>query len=175
MIQFDESQEGSINYQEFNKLLKHLKEANKKREARVKELEKRKKKEEKLTRFVIKVAPIILSPAKSHKVWTAVDQNSGNLSFSSSHDIAHELDLSRDSTTPAITGKPPREGLPLSSSTENLRVSIFQLAIFIPMQEEELEELIKEEARHFFGKLIQKSSGRKQFLTWLFHLADTDK
>lgn len=39
------------------------------------------------------------------------------------------------------------------------------------LEDDELAELIKMEARQFFEKLIKTPEGKAQFLNWLFHLA----
>jgi len=142
LFRFDEGHDGALHYEEFTKLIKHLKASHQQAD----EPKKRRRWKEK---ELGKSSENLRLSLSSSGVWTSVDQNS-----------ASELDLSRDGKTPMITGR--KSHMRPSCSTDDLT-------------EEELNQLVKTEAKEFFGKFIQKSSGRKKFLTWLFHLADADK
>lgn len=73
-----------------------------------------------------------------------------------------EYKLSRDSSTPIITGQMPEDDSSSddsSSSTEG----------------EEISEHIYIETSDFFDKTIESEQGRQGFITWLFNLTDYDK
>lgn len=132
LFRFDTSQEGSINFEEFRRLVHHLHLADKKaKERKKKETSKKISKSPKITRI---------------RAWTAVDQ-----------DTVKTLNLSREET-PMITGKVKEaEDVPEED-----------------LSKEELDELLQQEAREFFGNLLKRDESKKKFLTWLFHLADVD-
>lgn len=73
-----------------------------------------------------------------------------------------EFKLSRDSSTPAITGQ-----VPLDNSTDEESDS--------SAEEEELTEHIYIETSDFFEKMTESEEGRLKFMTWLFKLVDIDK
>lgn len=135
LFRFDASQEGSINYQEFQNLLKHLQEAEKKAED-------------------IKKSRELLDEIRNRNesAWTSVDEASKS-----------DIDLDRESETPMIVGaKHPEEA------------HMEQEVLTAEEEERVLRELVQQEAREFFSKLIKGEEGRQRFISWLFQLADYD-
>lgn len=126
LYKFNRSKQGTINYNEFEKLVLYIKSI-------VKDLKEKKD-----------------SRPKS-KMWIPITRKTAK----------REYKLSRDSSTPAITGQIPDDDSSEESSSS--------------ADDEELSEHIYIETTDFFEKTIESEEGRLNFLSWLFKVTDYDK
>lgn len=91
-------------------------------------------------------------PKPKSKMWIPITRKTAK----------REFKLSRDSSTPLITGQMPEE----SSSESDSDSSI---------EDEGLSEHIYIETIDFFEKMTESEEGREKFCSWLFKLTDMDK
>jgi len=85
------------------------------------------------------------------KVWCPINRETMNLSY----------ELSRDASTPVITGQRPDDEPQTEEDLEEVEGAV-------------LAEEISRDAGEYFDQTVATVDGRKKFSTWLFHLADTD-
>lgn len=127
LFKFNKNLQGSLTYNEFEKLLLYLKSISKDIK------EKR------------------LSRPKS-KMWIPITRKTAK----------REFKLTRDSSTPIITGQMPEDDSSDSDSDSSA-------------EEEDLSEHIYIETSDFFEKMTESEEGRQTFYKWLFKLTDMDK
>lgn len=85
------------------------------------------------------------------KVWCPIDRQTMNLSY----------ELSRDASTPMITGQRPEDEPPTEEDLEEVEGTV-------------LAEEISRDAGEFFDQTVASIDGRKKFLLWLFKMTDTN-
>jgi Ca2+-binding EF-hand superfamily protein len=96
------------------------------------------------------------------RVWSAV-----------SRDTVTKSELSRNTETPAWTGRKPSSNH--DSDSEESDEGSNNSAENDDTLTEDIEETLKVEAKAFFDKMIKSDEGREKFIQWLWRLADTDK
>ena len=147
LFRFDASQEGTINFEEFQELVKHLRHVDSKYQPH-------KKKQLFNLKRILNKSSKSKSSDEEEFCWKTLDsKNTSGLS------------LGRDAATPAFTGKYQREKRRDSNS-----------GVDSPeRQREELAKREEQKTRAFLEQSFRKSEGKKKFMDWLFKLADVDK
>lgn len=174
LYQFDVSQDGAINFEEFKEIIKNVTTLQRERERNLKEAAvPRRGFGHNLRRLLQKKEQVQEEPSPC---WKTLDLQS-----------AEELDLNRATATPAIIGRsgdklsasgsgtPPSVGRSDSSSQiKRMNSSGLTSSGEVSLKKKEMDKH-KAKAITFLNRSLKAKQGREKFMNWLFKLADVDK
>lgn len=172
LYQFDVSQDGAINFEEFKEIVKNVANLQRERERKLKEaVVPRRGFGYNLRRLLQKKEQVQDEPSPC---WKTLDLQS-----------AEELDLNRASATPAIIGRSGDKlsasgGAPLpnvgrsDSSSQIKRMNSTGNVSSGDLKKKEMDKH-KAKAITFLNRSLKAKQGREKFMNWLFKLADVDK